>query len=64
MEICITEYVSDEGTVVVFNGTLNDGRRVAIGVDHRCAQPIVDELLDGFPANAVVEGWQVLGTAR
>ena len=56
--------VADEGTVVLFCGLLYAPEGpvpVAVGVDHRMAQPIVDALSAGIAPVVEAEGWQILG---
>ncbi len=60
----LVSIVADEGTVVLFGGLLYapEGLApVAVGVDHRMAQPIVDALSAGIAPVVEAEDWQILG---
>jgi len=52
----IVGVVRDEGTIVVLS--CDDGRR--IGVDHRMARAIQEDLEAGEVPQVVVEGWEFL----
>lgn len=63
----------DEGTIVVFTGTIVAGgasaplyqhQRVRVAVDHRMAQPIADALADGDAPYVSAESWQITGGVR
>ncbi len=62
--VTVTTIISDEGSVVVMEGTDEDGNTFRFGVDHRMAQPIVDDLNDGLEPWAQVPVWAILGGAR
>lgn len=49
----------DQGTVVLFHGTTEDGVEVTLGVDHRMAAGLAERLADG-PVDCEVEWWQVV----
>jgi hypothetical protein len=60
----LVSIVADEGTVVLFSGLLYGPEgpvAVAVGVDHRMAQPIVDALSAGIAPVVEAESWQILG---
>jgi hypothetical protein len=65
MEVTITqadlEFARDEGTVVVFAGTDQDGGHVTFGADHRAAQDVISGIRDSDDGQVVaeVEPWQV-----
>ena len=66
MQITITKadlpYVRDEGSVLVFTGTAENGDRVSFGADHRPAWALYEGVLEEGEAEAEVESWQVLST--
>lgn len=66
MQITITKadlpYVRDEGSVLVFTGTAENGDRVSFGADHRPAWALYENVLEEGEAQAEVESWQVLRT--
>ena len=43
-EITVTEFVRDEGTIVVFRGVNEDGKDVTFAADHRPAGAILQAL--------------------
>ncbi len=55
--------IQDGGSVVVLEGTLETGERVRVGIEHRCAEPILSALLgeEEYEVFAEVEPWQILG---
>ena len=60
----LVSIVADEGTVVLFSGLLyapEGPLPVAVGVDHRMAQPIVDAPSVGVAPVVEAEGWQIFG---
>lgn len=65
MLVNVTEVVDDQGSIVLFGGTLTeDGRYVVFAVDHRMAQGLADALFTGEYGEAPlaeVESWQVIG---
>lgn len=52
--------VSDQGTVVVFEGIDEEGATRRFGVDHCMAQDLVDAIEREGEIMASVEGWQLL----
>lgn len=54
--------VRDEGTVLVFTGTAENGDRVSFGADHRPAWALYEGVLEEGEAQAEVESYQVLRT--
>jgi hypothetical protein len=61
MEITVDRIVSDQGSIVVFEGLNEDSLRVSFGADHRPAQAIADALASGEEPVCFVEDWQILG---
>jgi hypothetical protein len=60
MNVIAEHVVSDQGTIVVFEGRLQaDGRKVFFGVDHRIAEGLDNLLADG-EVDCYVEDWQLL----
>jgi hypothetical protein len=57
----LQEVLSDQGTVVVFQGVDDEGRTVRFAVDHRSAQDLADILYEDGPFPVAIEDWQVLG---
>lgn len=55
--------VSDQGSVVLFVGTSEEGKRVRFGVDHRMAWGLHEAVQAHGEIPAEVEGWQVMGVA-
>lgn len=54
--------VSDQGSVVLFVGTVEDTeRRVRFAVDHRMAGGLYEAVQVEGEIRAEVEGWQMLG---
>jgi hypothetical protein len=49
------------GSVVLFRGTVDDGRSCLFAAGHREAQDLVTALEAGGPVYASVEPWQLLG---
>lgn len=66
MNVTVTKadlpYVRDEGTVLVFTGTAENGDRVDFGADHRPAWALYEGVLETGEAEAEVESYQVLRT--
>ena len=61
MECVISSVTRDEGTIVVFAGTLVDtDQDVHIAVDHRMAGPLAEALEYEEPL-VDVESWQIIG---
>lgn len=63
MSVAVTRLVEDQGTIVVFEGTTENGNTIWFGADHRPAQDIADALQRGEAPEVEVEGWQVIGGA-
>ena len=60
-ECVIYGFVRNEGSVVVFNGTLvEDGTDVYVAIDHRPAADIA-RALDYEDPLVEIEDWQILG---
>jgi hypothetical protein len=55
-------HVRDEGTIIVFTGTAENGDRVSFGADHRPAWALYEGVLEEGEAQAEVESYQVLST--
>lgn len=54
--------VSDQGSVVLFVGTVEDTeRRVRFAVDHRMAGGLYEAVMVEGEVRAGVEGWQMMG---
>ncbi len=67
MQVNVDRVVRDEGTIVVLEGIAIEGphERVRFGADHRCAQEIVNALLDaGDPVLCEVPDWAVIGVVQ
>lgn len=60
MVITATELVSDEGTVLLFGGTAENGEHVTFAVDHRPGWPLVEALDELGEVAVEVEDWAVL----
>jgi hypothetical protein len=65
MQITITKedliHARDEGTIIVFTGTDENGDRVTFGADHRPATALYEAALEqDEPVCAEVESWQVI----
>lgn len=56
--------VEDHGSILVFTGTTEDGKRQRFGVDHRPASWLIDAVEEEGEVQADVEEWQLLGTAQ
>jgi hypothetical protein len=63
MELCVTDIVRDEGSIVVLQGIATDGtdRVVNFAADHRPAQDIMDAIASGNDVYVEVEPWQIVG---
>ena len=60
IEVTIHSLIRDEGSVVVFGACRADtGEDVHIGVDHRCAQNIID-MLESEDPTVECEVWQLV----
>lgn len=55
--------VSDQGSIVLFVGTTEAGKRVRFGVDHRMAGGLYEAVQVEGEVPAEVEGWALLGAA-
>jgi hypothetical protein len=64
MNIRVTRLVEDQGTIVVFEGTDDDGRMYWWGEGHTTAQAIVDALADPEVEAVQVEVllWQIVAS--
>jgi hypothetical protein len=62
--IVVTTVIMHDGSIVVLEGTDEDGKIRRFGADHRMAQPILEELADGLEPWASVPSWAFLGGAR
>lgn len=58
--ITITGLVSNQGTIVVFEGETDDGVIVQFGVDWRPARDIAQALEEGEIIEVDVADWQIL----
>jgi hypothetical protein len=73
MQVTVTRLVRDEGTIAIFEGTVDDGRRlIRFAADHRPAKAMLAAMIhtspDGDsawtePIPATVEPYQVLASA-
>lgn len=62
MRAQVTQLVSDQGTVVVFEAVTDAADIITFACDHRCAQQIAHALAWGEdPIEVNVEPWQILG---
>jgi hypothetical protein len=61
MIVNVTDYVSNQGTVLVFEATTEDGRTIKFGADHRPGRDLVEALANHESVVAWVEDWQVIG---
>lgn len=59
--VTVTEFVRDEGTVLVFAGFDEDGDRVLFAADHRPGHDLAAALSRGEQPQAEVEPWQIVG---
>lgn len=57
----VTGLVRDEGTIVVLEGTNDEGETVRFACDHRPAQDIINALEAGQDPEAAVASWQFVG---
>lgn len=59
--LTVTDVVQDAGSVVIFEGEHDDGRRYLFGADHGPAQDILDAFSTGATVHVEVEPSQILG---
>ena len=59
----VVSTLADGGSVVTMVGTLENGERVRVGIEHRCAEAILSAVLgeDWDEVDAEIEAWQILG---
>lgn len=62
MEITVDQLLSDQGTVVVFGGTTEEGVYVTFAVEHGCAAALAQAVVMDEEAVAVIEPWQLLSS--
>ena len=52
---------ADEGSIVVFEGSRDEGPNVLFGVDHRMAQGLAEIIEEEGECACEVEVWPILG---
>lgn len=55
--------IENHGSVVLFVGNTDEGKRVSFAVDHRMAGDLLDHLITYEEVQIEVEGWQIWGRA-
>ena len=64
VEVLLHRLVQDEGSVVIFEGTVSDendpGQEVRVAIDHRFAQDLVFMIETGDTPLVDVEWWSIV----
>lgn len=61
MNLSVTRMVRDEGSIVVFAGTDDEGREVHFGCDHGPAQEVVERIIERGTVQVAIDSWQIVG---